>query len=228
MHFAFSLSSMFGKFSGIILALSAITLYFSPINIETAALNQFSNMLLFFTSGILLDEYFTGTRHIRIPLKTALGLLAVLIISGIVLFEAVISPTRLSNRMHPFYFLYFSMLGIISVIGLSQHLAGADSHRYLKVLGKYSLQIYLVHMLAGVGMRVVLSDFLGIQDALLHMLIGVFAGLAAPVILYRVSMRFDFPYLFEFKPFKPKSAFKKIRSLFYTNSLFAYYRHNGI
>jgi len=99
--------------------------------------------------------------------------------------------------LHPYYFLYFSILGIIAFIGLSQYLAKKNNLQFLKTLGIYSLQIYLVHMLAGAGMRLVLQQVFHLQNWMLHILLGVVAALTIPIMLQKISEKINFPYLFE-------------------------------
>jgi peptidoglycan/LPS O-acetylase OafA/YrhL len=123
----------------------------------------------------------------------------ILIGSGYIIFEFQIKPIRLSGSSHPFYFLYLAFLGITACTSLSQYLAQKNIAPYLQWLGVYSLQIYLVHMLAGVGIRMVLLYVFGIQNWVFHIAMGVAFALTAPIILQKISDRFKFPYLFEFK-----------------------------
>jgi peptidoglycan/LPS O-acetylase OafA/YrhL len=159
--------------------------------------------MLFFMAGILLDKLFIGPKQITIPISLSIGLIFILVVSGFIKFnEVMIPPIRLSNITYPITFLYFSTIGIIAVVGIAQQLAKLNKLCFLKILGKYSLQIYLVHMLVGVGVRIILIDFFSIHNAPLHVIVGVSTGLVSPLILYHVCLKIKFPYLFEYRPFR--------------------------
>jgi len=82
---------------------------------------------------------------------------------------------------------------------LSIHLAKRQALPYLMIIGRYSLPIYLAHMLAGVGMRTILVNFFGLQNWILHMLIGVAFAVVSPMLLQRFFSKINLPYLFEWK-----------------------------
>jgi len=199
MHITFAVTSKFGKYStGFIFILAAI-LYFYPLYIGFAGLYGFSTYFIFFVLGIVLRRTIIDTEKYQPPLWFTLLLFFILIGSGYVIFEFQIKPIRLGGGTHPFYFLYLASLGTAACIGLSQYLAKRNAARFLQSLGMYSLQIFLVHMLAGVGMRVVLLQLLGIQNWVIHILFGVGFALIAPILLQKISDRLNFPYLFELR-----------------------------
>jgi len=199
MHICFAISSRFGKHSGwVLLALSSI-LYFYPPSTGVAGLFGFSTYFIFFVLGIVLRQAIMHMEQYNLPLWTILLLFMILVGSGYVIFEYKIEPIRLSGSTHPFYFIYLATLGTAACIGLSQYLAKRNAAPFLQWLGTYSLQIYLVHMLAGVGMRMVLLHVFGIQNWVIHILIGVVFALTASILLQKLSERLKFPYLFEFK-----------------------------
>ncbi len=184
-----------------LLAVGAV-LFIWPINSEIMAMHGFSTGFLFFVFGVLAREYLgnveicTEKRHSAVA---AFVLLFVFAGSGGYIFERVIAPTRLTDGSHPFIFLYLAGLGIAMCIGFAQYLAGKKWCNWLKILGRYSLQIYLVHMLAGVGARIFLFNVLQIQNPVVHMIVGVGAGVTVPILLYRVTLKMRFPYLFSRK-----------------------------
>lgn len=45
------------------------------------------------------------------------------------------------------------------------------------------MAIYLMHILAGSGTRILLSRFLGVTDAAAHLILGTIAGVAIPLAL---------------------------------------------
>jgi hypothetical protein len=58
--------------------------------------------------------------------------------------------------------------------------------RWLTVIGSSSMAIYLMHILAGSGARVLLGNVMGIESGAVHLAIGTIAGLAIPLLALRV------------------------------------------
>ncbi|MGB0733097.1 MAG: acyltransferase family protein, partial [Pontibacterium sp.] len=63
-------------------------------------------------------------------------------------------------------------------------------------LGKHSLEIYLMHLIAGSGIRIVLQKFAGIESVPVHLAVGTLLGIVLPLIgMYMINvlrMRFLF------------------------------------
>ncbi|MDO9043398.1 MAG: acyltransferase [Desulfocapsaceae bacterium] len=209
MYAAYCMFNKLGKFSTAAMTLSAIILFFYPIKTEIAALHDFSIEFLFFVSGILAKRHLADPKKHSIPSEVTLVLFIILMGSGYFIFNNQIEPVRLTNGSHPFYFLYLSTVGILFGLGFSQYLARKNCCRPIKYLGIHSLQIYLVHMLAGVGARIILSKLFHIQNPALHICIGVIAGLWAPIIIYKISLIIHFPYLFHLKEGRSTNEYPK-------------------
>jgi fucose 4-O-acetylase-like acetyltransferase len=199
MHFVYTLVSRSGKFTIMIMFIVGVYLFFNPIRLNVAALGGFSIQFIFFVCGIYLRRYLVDMDALSLPLWAIISLLVVLLGSGYFVFENIIEPTRLTNGLHPYYLLYFSALGIIACVSLSQYLAKKNILQFLKILGIYSLQIYLVHMVAGAGIRLILQQGFQLHNWVLHILLGVFTALLIPIVIQKISERINFPYLFELK-----------------------------
>ncbi|MCF6188349.1 MAG: acyltransferase [Desulfobulbaceae bacterium] len=202
MYVAFGMFSLLGKYFHVFLCITAAILFLWPINSEVMAMHGFSTGFLFFVIGVLAKEFFgTSGKMMQktIPPVITLVFLFIFAGSGWYIFERVIAPTRLTDGSHPFYFLYLAGLGIPMCVGLAQYLAAKKWCGMLRILGRYSLQIYLVHMLAGVGARIILLNIFQVNNPLVHMIVGVGAGLTVPIFLYRVTLKMNFPYLFTWR-----------------------------
>lgn len=57
------------------------------------------------------------------------------------------------------------------------------------------MTIYLMHILAGSGVRVILSKFLGIDSIAAHLVVGTLIGLVAPLLAQIVINRFNLHFL---------------------------------
>jgi len=197
MNVSYVILKQLGRFFHAAMVAAALVLFFFPVKTGFMALNGFSTGFLFFTVGVLLTARSGELEKYSIPFWCALLLFPLLTGGGYYVFTSMISPVRLISGTHPLYFLVLSAAGIAGCIGLAQFLAGKRLLGVVKMLGTCSLQIYLVHMLVGVGTRIVLMKFLGIDNPLVNMIVGVGAGLTLPVLLYSVSMKMRFPYLFK-------------------------------
>ena len=66
----------------------------------------------------------------------------------------------------------------------------------LQLWGEKSLQIYVAHVIAAAGVRIILSRYLGFTDGLLQLLLGVIAGMYAPILLDWICEKIGFRYAF--------------------------------
>lgn len=197
MYLVFALLNQCGQYASAVMLASACVLFYFPVNTEIMALNGFSTGFIFFVFAVLIKKKCGDLEKYILPVWATIALLFVLMGTGWYVFENCIVPTRLTNGLHPFYFLFLAVVGITFCVGLAQFLARKKYCQVVQSLGIYSLQIYLVHMLAGVAARIVLWKFLHIDNPLIHMVIGMGAGLFVPVILYNIALKINFPYLFE-------------------------------
>jgi len=199
MHIVFAIVSQVKRFSAPLLFLAGAVLFFEPMPFSEFALLGFSTHFLFFVLGILLRRWLVDKNALLLPLWTILSLFAVLLGSGFLVFENFLEPSRIMSISHPLYVLYFSAIGVAACVSLAKYLATNNRLSFLKTLGVYSLPIYLVHMLAGAGTRMILQQAFHLQNWVLHIGLGVTAALVIPVVLQKISERINFPYLFEFK-----------------------------
>ncbi len=68
---------------------------------------------------------------------------------------------------------------------------------WVLTLGALSMPIYLMHILAGSGIRVVLSKFLGIDGVGLHIVAGCVVGLVLPVLAAKILEAMGIKWLYE-------------------------------
>jgi fucose 4-O-acetylase-like acetyltransferase len=90
------------------------------------------------------------------------------------------------------------LLGLISIgfIIFLAHWLTRFNLRWLAYLGQQSMTIYLVHILAGSGCRIVLLKVFGISSVGIHLLIGTLGGLLLPLLFYIGCVRFGLSALF--------------------------------
>lgn len=68
---------------------------------------------------------------------------------------------------------------------------------WVLTLGALSMPIYLMHILAGSGIRVILSKFFGIDSVAVHILAGCVIGLVLPVIAAKILEAMGIKWLYE-------------------------------
>ena len=81
--------------------------------------------------------------------------------------------------------LMLSLLSIVCVAVVSMWLAGLASHWSLqafRAIGRSSMAIYLMHILAGSGARVILNKVVGSSAVSLHLVVGTLAGVVLPLM----------------------------------------------
>ena len=90
--------------------------------------------------------------------------------------------------------LALATLSIFFMVALSMWL-GQFRVDWFLFIGASSMTIYLMHILAGSGVRVVLSKFLGIDSITEHLIIGTLIGIAAPLVAQVVINRYRLHFL---------------------------------
>ncbi len=193
MHIIHAALSGMGRLAKPMMLIMGLVLFFNPFSTQTAALFEFSIYFMYFVFGILLGRYFFMMERLEIRPFFILMLLVLLMACGILIYSN-------STRDHPyahFYYLYLSIVGILFCTSLAQYLARKNALPFIRTFGAYSLPIYLVHMIAGAGTRLILSNYLQIQNWVILILVSVLVALVAPILLQRLSERAGFPYFFE-------------------------------
>jgi hypothetical protein len=69
-------------------------------------------------------------------------------------------------------------------------------NRFIRILGVYSLEIYVAHTIASAGIRIALQKGLKVQDVNVHIILGTVGGLLLPLILNSLCRRFHAEYVF--------------------------------
>ena len=66
---------------------------------------------------------------------------------------------------------------------------------WLEICGRNSIMIYVAHVIALAGVRIVLQKGLGIDAWQIHLPMGMLAGAGIPLLLLWLSNKYHFPYL---------------------------------
>ncbi len=106
----------------------------------------------------------------------------------------------------------FALLGIASSIAAAILIGRSRALDFVRVLGLYSLEIYVAHTIASAGLRMGMQKVLQIQNAPIHLVIGTLGGLCLPVLLAMLCRRYHMEFLFRF-PRRGMSSQKPAKEL---------------
>ena len=143
---------------------------------------------VFFALGIWFNEikaYFLA-RHVPLTL-----LLGASFVAGQYLFHVTFG---LSWEVGGWPVLSLATVSILFVVALSMWL-GRLHMAWLLFIGASSMTIYLMHILAGSGIRVILASFMGIDSIAVHLIVGTLVGLAAPLLAQMIIKKYDLYFL---------------------------------
>lgn len=82
-----------------------------------------------------------------------------------------------------------AVAGIFLTLGLAQ--SAFPGARLFQELGRYSMVIFVTHIIVASGLRIILMRFTSIHDPALHLALGVCAGLLLPIVAYRIASRLE-------------------------------------
>ena len=105
----------------------------------------------------------------------------------------------------------FALSGIAAVVAFSILTDKAAFGTAFQFLGRYSLEIYLVHTIASAAVRIALIKFAGITAFWPHLILGTLARIYIPIIVALLFERIGFRFAFRLPRFTQapsKPAFK--------------------
>lgn len=169
----------------------AVALYltgWSPADIYL--LNALPHWFVFFALGV--SATFLPVR-IDLPVNTLLPLALAGFVISQWLFHDGLGLT--AGNGSPAYTLTLALAGIAFVFVLGQSVANWN-WTWLSYLGRHSLEIYLIHILAGSGARIGLQKILGITDAGVHLVVGTLFGIGVPLLVVLAIRCWSMGWLF--------------------------------
>ena len=179
-----------------ILLVAAVVFYFlrGPIRHSGPFITYPAWYLVYFLAGALLHSV---TSHITARPVRWLAI-SVVVFAGATLLSHWLAQTVEYGQSNPAISagnLLGAASGTVLTVCVSVLLANRDV-RLMARLGRWSLQIYLLHTIAAGAARVVLQKTLGIESVPLHLVVGTVVGMAAPVVFVYLLERWKIPGLF--------------------------------
>lgn len=96
----------------------------------------------------------------------------------------------------PALFLIIALVGCAFIISICFLLQRYHRPNWLRVVGKYSLYIYVAHVIAFASIRALLLHVFHMDNVIILMITGIVSGLLIPIWLYKISARFNMQWLF--------------------------------
>lgn len=154
--------------------------------------NYITNYMCFFLIGCLCSKISIEKSIPLIQSKTVLLATFVTFCTIQYIFHVKLQLNYLNIGLMTFI---IAITGIAFISLLSIHLSKMKI-RSLEIIGKLSMVIYLVHILAGSGSRVILNNFFHIKNWHAHFILGTIAGITLPIIFYTVTKKININFLF--------------------------------
>ncbi len=176
------------KYTIIVLLLSGV-LYITQTKFPYIQILAFINdNFVFFVLGIVfvkykIDEMFS-------PLVVLLVSMVAFVIAQY-LFHIFFDKTYIDKGLGS---LLLSCISILFVVFLSITLSKCTG-RFFASLGAASMAIYLMHILAGSGIRIVLSKVFGVESFAIHLFAGCLFGLLLPLLAFQIITSFRIPFI---------------------------------
>lgn len=152
-------------------------------------LELISNNLVYFVLGVIFTSYIK-TEYFSRPEILAGTLLS--FVSAQWLFHAELS---LKYTDRGILSLILAVISILFVVSLSINLS-KKSNSLLTILGSASMAVYLMHILAGSGIRIVLKRIFLVESPLLHLIFGCIFAITIPLLFVKISEKYKIKYLF--------------------------------
>jgi fucose 4-O-acetylase-like acetyltransferase len=95
-------------------------------------------------------------------------------------------------------FAWFVAASGIALIVMTAAFLASKNLFWLELVGKYSMHIYLMHIILGSGARVFISRVLNVDNVALHLTAGVFSGIFGSMAAYILTKKYSWP-LFKYR-----------------------------
>lgn len=206
--------SVLYAFSKSVLKLSAVTntiiglgmIYISSWTsrnqISIAFLGDILHYYLFYAIGDLIGRFIRDKNNLAklYSWKNAALLLVPFIVSQVFYLYQNLehSPKTYDyvENYQPYIFVIIAVTGCAFIISICFLLQKADKIKWLHHLGRHSLYIYVAHVIVLAATRMIMVKVFNITNVPVLLITGIVAGLIGPVILYKLSEKFNFTYLF--------------------------------
>ena len=170
------------------LLIIALAMYVGKFFLDPGLINNIFRMFLFYVMGSIF-AYISNKVQ-----KDIDGAKSTLIAMVFIAFQIAVFHFEIVDW--PLVKFITVLIGLCFIISLSINFRGNIISGIIGQLGFLAMPIYLAHVLGSAAARIVLSKVLHLQYISTHLLIGCIAGIVFPILLFIVTNRIGFPYLF--------------------------------
>lgn len=151
--------------------------------------NFISGNLVFFLAGAVFQQFNL--------IRFNSGFICCAVLLAAIIGQYFFHEVGYSYESKGFFLLNLSVISLLTVVSFSEWLSRYNLS-LMAYVGASSMAIYLMHILAGSGARVIMNKVLGVDSLSLHLLLGTLLGMILPLLALKVINYFKIPYLFSF------------------------------
>jgi fucose 4-O-acetylase-like acetyltransferase len=181
--------------------------YLTRHNVDLGFIYDILHYYIFIAFGGVLYSYILNKENFRFLSSWKLFIVIIPVFCAC---QWYFLQTNLANHDYHFVedyqswrFIIIALSGCIFMTNIAFILQRYKALSFFRIIGYYSLYIYLMHVLASSAVRIILVHVFGISNVPLLLILGIFAGLIIPVFIYTLAMRLGAWWLFSLE--KPKS-----------------------
>ncbi len=184
------------------LVLFLISAYLYQKNIIVGFVSDILHYYIFIALGDVISKFMRDRNNWRLfeSWRLFFLLLFPFIISQVYFLYANIQFPQTKYQyveyFNPLVFLPIAIIGCAFVINISFILQKYSTAKWLQILGKHSLYIYVSHVIIVASLRVLLTTGLEIYFVPFLLATGIIFGLVIPVLLYKIAIRINMPWIF--------------------------------
>lgn len=184
------------------LAMFLLSAYFYRNNIIIGFISDILHYYIFIAVGDVLAKFIRDKKNLELFQSWRLFFILILpfVLSQIYFLYANIQYPNTKYQyveyFNPLVFLPIAIIGCAFVISVSFILQKYSNAKWLEVLGRHSLYIYVAHVIVAASLRTLLTRVFNIYSVPVLLLSGIIFGLIVPVLLYKFAVRINMPWIF--------------------------------
>jgi fucose 4-O-acetylase-like acetyltransferase len=152
-----------------------------------------SRYFVFFFLGFVLSPYILDKKEFSVFISKTRAL-ATLVCAATLFqyyYHSILGYTFINNNIPS---ILLSSLMILTTISFCMWLSIRINSNVLTNLGTSSMVIFLMHVFATSGIRIVLKDVLNIHSYSLHLILGTFVGVVFPLVMMTILDKINIKY----------------------------------
>lgn len=184
------------------LAMFLLSTYFYRNNIIIGFVSDILHYYIFIAVGDVLAKFIRDKKNHKLFESWRLFFVLILpfVLSQVYFLYANIqfpnTKYQYVEYFNPLVFLPIAIIGCAFVISVSFILQKYSNAKWLEVLGRHSLYIYVAHVIVAASLRTLLTRVFNIYSVPVLLLSGIVFGLIVPVLLYKFAVRINMPWIF--------------------------------